>query len=91
MEYLMELTHGGVHEYFRPTPAQYAGHFDEICNTGPACLHGRFVLASTLGASYGIWSRFRAVQNCPREAGGGVSEFRRSTRSSSGISSGTTV
>jgi starch synthase (maltosyl-transferring) len=71
-EYLKELTHSGIEEYFRPnlwanTPdilpqyLQYGGR--------PAFLV-RFILAATLGASYGIYGpAFELCINQAREPG----------------------
>jgi starch synthase (maltosyl-transferring) len=71
-QYLTELTQTGVREFFRPnlwpnTPdilTQYLQFGGE-----PAFM-GRFVLAATLGASYGIYGpAYLAGENQPREPG----------------------
>jgi starch synthase (maltosyl-transferring) len=70
-EYLTELTQTDVREYMRPnlftnTPDilhEYLQH------GGRAAFEARFVLAATLGASYGIYSGFELCENVPIRPG----------------------
>lgn len=72
MEYFTELTQSGVREYFRPhlwpnTPDILT---EELQQGGRPAFMARFVLASTLGANYGIYGpAFELFENRPREAG----------------------
>ncbi len=73
-EYLTELTHTSMREYFRPnfftntpdilTPVLQAG--------GPAAFKMRLVLAATLSPSYGIYSGFEL---CEHQAVPGTEEY----------------
>jgi starch synthase (maltosyl-transferring) len=71
-EYFTELTHSDVREYFRPnlwpnTPDILTA---ELQHGGRPAFMARFVLASTLGASYGIYGpAFELCEDRPREAG----------------------
>ena len=70
-EYFTELTQTDVREYMRPnlfanTPDilhEYLQH------GGRPAFHIRFVLAATLGASYGIYSGFELAENVPVRPG----------------------
>jgi starch synthase (maltosyl-transferring) len=70
-EYFTELTQTGVREYMRPnlfanTPDilhEYLQH------GGRPAFRARFVLAATLGASYGIYSGFELAENEPVKPG----------------------
>ena len=70
-EYFTELTQTGVREYMRPnlfanTPDilhEYLQH------GGRPAFRVRFVLAATLGASYGIYSGFELAENVPVRPG----------------------
>jgi starch synthase (maltosyl-transferring) len=72
MEYFTELTHSEVREYFRPnlwpnTPDILP---EELQRGGRPAFMARFVLAATLGASYGIYGpAFEQCEGRPREAG----------------------
>ena len=72
MEYFTELAHSGVREYFRPhlwpnTPDILT---EELQQGGRPAFMARFVLASTLGASYGIYGpAFELCESRPREKG----------------------
>jgi starch synthase (maltosyl-transferring) len=72
MEYFTELTHGEVHEYFRPNlwPNTPDILTEELQHGGRPAFMARFLLASTLGASYGIYGpAFELCENSPRETG----------------------
>ena len=70
-EYFTELTQTAVHEYMRPnlfanTPDilhEYLQH------GGRPAFQVRFILAATLGASYGIYSGFELCENVPVRPG----------------------
>jgi len=72
MEYFTEVTHGEVREYFRPhlwpnTPDILT---EELQHGGRPAFMARFVLAATLGASYGIYGpAFELCESRPREVG----------------------
>lgn len=72
MEYFTELTRSEVREYFRPhlwpnTPDILT---EELQRGGRPAFMARFVLAATLGASYGIYGpAFELCENRPRESG----------------------
>jgi starch synthase (maltosyl-transferring) len=71
-EYFTELTHGDVREYFRPNlwPNTPDILTEELQHGGRPAFMARFVLASTLGASYGIYGpAFELCEGRPREAG----------------------
>jgi len=71
-EYFTELTQSEVHEYFRPNlwPNTPDILTEELQQGGRPAFMARFVLASTLGASYGIYGpAFELCENRPREAG----------------------
>jgi starch synthase (maltosyl-transferring) len=71
LDYFTELTQTEVREYMRPnlfanTPDilhEYLQH------GGPAAFRIRFVLAATLGASYGIYSGYELCENAPVRPG----------------------
>jgi starch synthase (maltosyl-transferring) len=72
MEYFMELTHSEVREYFRPNlwPNTPDILTEELQRGSRPAFMARFVLAATLGASYGIYGpAFELWENRPREAG----------------------
>jgi starch synthase (maltosyl-transferring) len=72
MEYFTELTHSEVREYFRPNlwPNTPDILTEELQRGGRPAFMARFVLAATLGASYGIYGpTFELWENRPREAG----------------------
>jgi len=72
MEYFTELTRSEIREYFRPhlwpnTPDILT---EELQRGGRPAFMARFVLAATLGASYGIYGpAFELCENRPRESG----------------------
>ena len=71
-EYFTELTHSDVREYFRPNlwPNTPDILTEELQHGGRPAFMARFVLASTLGASYGIYGpAFELCEGRPREAG----------------------
>jgi starch synthase (maltosyl-transferring) len=70
-EYLTELAHTPVREYFRPnffanTPDILHAYLQE---GGRAAFEARLVLAATLSPSYGIYSGFESCENVPVQAG----------------------
>ena len=70
-EYLEELAHTGMAEYFRPNFfANTPDILHEYLQTGgrPA-FRVRLLLAATLSPSYGIYSGFELCENVPREPG----------------------
>jgi len=72
MEYFTELTHSDVREYFRPNlwPNTPDILTEELQRGGRPAFMARFVLAATLGASYGIYGpAFELCEGRPREAG----------------------
>ena len=72
MEYFTELTHSEVREYFRPNlwPNTPDILTEELQRGSRPAFMARFVLAATLGASYGIYGpAFELWENRPREAG----------------------
>jgi starch synthase (maltosyl-transferring) len=72
VEYFTELTHSDVREYFRPNlwPNTPDILTEELQRGGRPAFMARFVLASTLGASYGIYGpAFELCESRPREAG----------------------
>jgi starch synthase (maltosyl-transferring) len=71
-EYFTELTQSEVHEYFRPNlwPNTPDILTEELQQGGRPAFMARLVLASTLGASYGIYGpAFELCENRPREVG----------------------
>jgi starch synthase (maltosyl-transferring) len=69
--YFTELTQTDVREYMRPNLfANTPDILHEYLQTGgrPA-FQGRFILAATLGASYGIYSGFELAENVPVRPG----------------------
>jgi starch synthase (maltosyl-transferring) len=71
-QYLTEITQGEVREYFRPN--LWPNTPDILPETlqlgGRAAFQSRFVLAATLGASYGIYGpAYELGDNSPREPG----------------------
>jgi starch synthase (maltosyl-transferring) len=72
MEYFTELTHSEVREYFRPNlwPNTPDILTEELQRGGRPAFMARFILAATLGASYGIYGpAFEQCENRPRETG----------------------
>lgn len=72
MEYFTELTHSEVREYFRPNlwPNTPDILTEELQRGGRPAFMARFVLAATLGASYGIYGpAFELCENRPRDTG----------------------
>jgi starch synthase (maltosyl-transferring) len=72
VEYFTELTQSDVREYFRPNlwPNTPDILTEELQRGGRPAFMARFVLASTLGASYGIYGpAFELCESRPREAG----------------------
>ncbi len=79
IEYMTELAHTGMREYFRPnffantpdilTPILQAG--------GPPAFRMRLVLAATLAPSYGIYSGYELCEN---DAAPGTEEYRNSEK-----------
>ena len=70
--YFTELTQSEVQEYFRPNlwPNTPDILTEELQQGGRPAFMARLVLASTLGASYGIYGpAFELCENRPREAG----------------------
>jgi starch synthase (maltosyl-transferring) len=70
-EYFTELTQAPVREYMRPnlfanTPDILHEYLQQ---GGPTAFQIRFVLAATLGASYGIYSGFELFENVPLKPG----------------------
>jgi starch synthase (maltosyl-transferring) len=70
-EYVMELAHSPVREYFRPnffanTPDILHAYLQE---GGRPAFEARLVLAATLSPSYGIYSGFEHVENVPVRPG----------------------
>jgi starch synthase (maltosyl-transferring) len=71
-EYFTELIHSDVREYFRPNlwPNTPDILTEELQHGGRPAFMARFVLASTLGASYGIYGpAFELCEGRQREAG----------------------
>jgi starch synthase (maltosyl-transferring) len=71
VEYFTELTRTGVREYLRPnlfanTPDILHAYLQR---GGRPAFQVRFVLAATLGASYGIYSGFELAENVPLREG----------------------
>ena len=71
VEYFTELTRAGVREYMRPnlfanTPDILHAYLQR---GGRPAFQVRFVLAATLGASYGIYSGFELAENVPLREG----------------------
>ena len=71
VEYFTELTRTGVREYMRPnlfanTPDILHAYLQR---GGRPAFQVRFVLAATLGASYGIYSGFELAENVPIREG----------------------
>jgi starch synthase (maltosyl-transferring) len=71
VEYITELAHTPVREYFRPnffvnTPDILHAYLQE---GGPPAFAARLVLAATLSPSYGIYSGFEHVENVPVRPG----------------------
>ena len=71
IDYFTELTHTDVREYMRPNLfANTPDILHEFLQTGgPPAFRIRLVLASTLGASYGIYSGYELCENTPVRAG----------------------
>jgi len=72
IEYFTELTHSDVREYFRPNlwPNTPDILTEGLQQGGRPAFMARFVLASTLGASYGIYGpAFELCESRAREAG----------------------
>lgn len=70
-EYFTELTQTEMQEYFRPnlftnTPDILHAYLQQ---GGPGAFRIRFLLAATLGASYGIYSGFEIYENRPAAPG----------------------
>jgi starch synthase (maltosyl-transferring) len=70
-EYLAELAHTPVREYFRPN---FFANTPDILNAylvdgGPPAFAARLVLAATLSPSYGIYSGFEHFENVPVRPG----------------------
>ena len=70
-EYVNELAWGPEREYFRPnffpnTPDILEAY---LVHGGPAAFYTRFVLAATLGPTYGIYSGFEHYENVPVREG----------------------
>ena len=70
-EYVNELAWGPEKEYFRPnffpnTPDILQAY---LVHGGPAAFYTRFVLASTLSPTYGIYSGFEHYENTPVREG----------------------
>ena len=71
-EYFTELTQSEVHEYFRPSlwPNTPDILTEELQHGGRPAFMARLVLASTLGASYGIYGpAFELCENRPLKEG----------------------
>jgi starch synthase (maltosyl-transferring) len=71
-EYLTELTRTGAVEFFRPNlwPNTPDILTEELQEGGRPAFVSRFVLAATLGASYGIYGpAFELMEHVPREPG----------------------
>src|SRR5438093_1734564 len=71
-EYLTELTHTEVHEFFRPNlwPNTPDILHEYLQLGGRPAFMARLVLAATLGANYGIYGpAYELCENVPREAG----------------------
>ena len=70
-EYFTELTQSEMREYFRPNLfANTPDILHEFLQQGgPGAFRIRFLLASTLGASYGIYSGFEIFENRPAKPG----------------------
>jgi starch synthase (maltosyl-transferring) len=72
VEYFTELTHSDVREYFRPNlwPNTPDILTEELQRGGRPAFMARFVLASTLGANYGIYGpAFELCESRPLAAG----------------------
>lgn len=70
-EYLSELAHGEMAEYYRPN---FFANTPDILHEylqhgGPAAFRVRLLLAATLSPTYGIYSGFELCENVPREEG----------------------
>jgi starch synthase (maltosyl-transferring) len=70
-EYVNELAWGPEREYFRPN---FFTNTQDILNEylvhgGPAAFYTRFVLASTLSPTYGIYSGYEHYENTPLREG----------------------
>ncbi|HEY7198360.1 MAG TPA: alpha-1,4-glucan--maltose-1-phosphate maltosyltransferase, partial [Gaiellaceae bacterium] len=70
-EYVNELAHTSVHEYFRPnffvnTPDILHAYLQE---GGRPAFEARLVLAATLSPSYGVYSGYEHVENVPVRTG----------------------
>jgi starch synthase (maltosyl-transferring) len=70
-EYFTELTQTEMREYFRPNLfANTPDILHEFLQTGgPGAFRIRLLLATTLGASYGIYSGFEIFENRPAKPG----------------------
>jgi starch synthase (maltosyl-transferring) len=70
-EYVNELAWGPEKDYFRPN---FFANTPDILNEylvrgGPAAFYTRFVLAATLGPTYGIYSGYEHYENTPLREG----------------------
>jgi starch synthase (maltosyl-transferring) len=65
VDYFTELTQTDVREYMRPNLFANTPDIlhEYLQRGGPPAFHTRFVLAATLGASYGIYSGFELFEN----------------------------
>ena len=70
-EYFTELTQTGVREYIRPNLFANTPDIlhEYLQRGGRPAFQVRFVLAATLGASYGIYSGFELIENVPVKPG----------------------
>jgi starch synthase (maltosyl-transferring) len=71
-QYLLELTQGPIHDVLRPSlwPNTPDILTDQLQVGGPPAFRLRYLLASTLGANYGIYGpAFEHMEHEPREAG----------------------
>ena len=70
-EYFTELTQSEMREYFRPNLfANTPDILHEFLQTGgPGAFRIRFLLAATLGATYGLYSGFELFDNRPAKPG----------------------
>jgi starch synthase (maltosyl-transferring) len=71
IEYFTELTQTEVREYMRPNLFANTPDIlhEYLQRGGRPAFHARFVLAATLGASYGIYSGFELLENIPVREG----------------------
>ena len=70
-EYFTELTQSPVREYMRPNLFANTPDIlhEYLQRGGRPAFEARFILAATLGASYGIYSGFELIENIPVKAG----------------------